>query len=92
MDVTQSYARDIARVILNREDTVIPIDNFVEKRPSLVEMSNYLADLYYTAINDALDHLEGVKRLDLGRELLWELSHHVGVDVFDDIASDLVDE
>lgn len=92
MDVVSSYATDISRVLFNREDTMIPIQNYASKNPSLVDMSNYLADIYYTAINDALDHLEGIKRFDVGRELLWELSHHVGVAVFDDLAADCVEE
>lgn len=91
MDAQQSYVIDIGRVLDSREDTIIPIQNYATKEPSLVDMSNYIADIYYTAINDALDALEGNPKHDLGRALLHELSHHVGVGVFDDLASDYIE-
>lgn len=91
MDYQTQMVRDIGMVLDNREDTHIPIRNYAEKQPSLTDMSNYIADIYYTAVNDALDYLENSARLDLGRELLHEIALRLGTGVFDDIASDYLD-
>jgi hypothetical protein len=91
MDYTTQMARDIGLVLDNREDTHIPIQNYADKEPSLVEMSNYIADIYYTAVNEALDYLENSARLDLGRELLHEIALRIGTGVFDDLASDYLE-
>ena len=91
MDYTTQMARDIGLVLDSREDTHIPIRNYADKEPSLVEMSNYIADIYYTAINDALDYLEENPRFELGRQLLQEIARGMGSQVFDDLASDYLD-
>ena len=91
MDYTTQMARDIGLVLDGREDTHIPIQNYADKEPSLVEMSNYIADIYYTAVNEALDYLENSARLDLGRELLHEIALRIGTGVFDDLASDYLE-
>lgn len=82
----------IDRVLMNREDTGIPIQNYATKRTNSVDMSNYIADTYYTAINDALDALEGNYDADLGRQLITELCLGLGSRVFDLIAADILEE
>lgn len=82
----------IDRVLMNREDTGIPIQNYATRRTNSVDMSNYIADTYYTAINDALDALEGNYDVDLGRQLITELCLGLGSRVFDLIAADILEE
>lgn len=82
----------IDRVLMNREDTGIPIQNYAIRQTNNIDMSNYLADTYYTAINNALDVLERDYDVDLGRQLITELCLGLGSRVFDLIAADILEE
>lgn len=82
----------IDRVLMNREDTGIPIQNYATRRTNNVDMSNYIADTYYTAINEALDALESTRGVDLGKQLIAELCLGLGSKVFDLIAADILAE
>ena len=82
----------IDRVLMNREDTGIPIQNYAIRQTNNIDMSNYLADTYYTAINNALDVLERDYDVDLGRQLITELCLGLGSRVFDLIAADVLEE
>lgn len=57
-----------------------------------VAVSNAIADLYYQAIYSFLDGEGSEKMRYLGRSLIENICSNLGIDVFDDLAAEWVNE
>ena len=76
---------------------VIDQDEFAQEQltalsasADLSTMSDAIADLYYQAIDSALENHGSMHMIQLGRSLIGEICSNLGVDVFDDLAAEWV--
>ena len=76
---------------------VIDQDEFAQEQlttlsasADLSTMSDAIADLYYQAIQCAVDNYGSMHMIQLGRSLIGEVCSNLGVDVFDDLAAEWV--
>jgi len=86
MQAREQYVRDISMVLSNEYEIHKEIEDMKERECGFVEVSNYIADTYYTSINDALDKLEDAGQYGLGISLIREMCIGLGTDTFDDLA------
>jgi hypothetical protein len=86
MQAREQYVRDISMVLSNEYEIHKEIEDMKERGLEFVEVSNYIADIYYNAINDALDKLDEAGRCGLGISLIREMCIGLGTDTFDDLA------
>jgi hypothetical protein len=104
MDAVRQAAQDIGLVLQNEWRTQKKIEAFASKADNIVEVSNYISDMYYLRIHACLDVLneEVVQqalncsinhsdRLADGAMLIRQMCLYLGSSVFDDIAQDYID-
>ena len=85
--------RDISMVIDNMEYSLERLGRF-SQNATLKTMSDEIADMYYQAIYAVVepDGSESSASVELGKALIMEICTNLGIDVFDDLASEWVSE